>query len=162
MHVTVKPLAISISSHGNFHLEPLCHTSALFRKIFNVGGDRYLKNCVSNRTKEYIDIRFYSKEKRERTKLFHSLLQVANIIRITTKTTTFGRHIDIAGDTAKSCTKIESGTSNNQHDPDKNSHNVEKMNSELCKNIFSCIGGRKKRADCAKLKEILAIITKLE
>lgn len=74
-------------------------------------------------------------EKGETDELFRSLLQVANIIRITAKSTTFGRHIDIASDT-KSCTKIESGTSNNQHGPDKNLYNVEKINSDCVRIYF--------------------------
>lgn len=52
-------------------------------------------------------------QKEEQGRLFRSLLQVANIIRITAKTATFDRHIGVAGN-VKSCTKIESGTSDNQ------------------------------------------------
>lgn len=74
----------------------------------------------------------------EQKRVFRSLVQVANIIRITAKTTTFDRHIGVAGD-VKSCTKIESGTNDNQRGDSqiKTLCDVRKNGGGgLCKNIF--------------------------
>lgn len=44
---------------------------------------------------------YESIQKGEQRRVFRSLLQVANIIRITAKTATFDRHIGVAGERKK-------------------------------------------------------------
>jgi len=71
--------------------------------MFNV--DTAIEVLELRRQENGTVLMYESIQKREQRRVFRSLLQVANIIRITAKTTTFDRHIGVAGN-VKSSTKV--------------------------------------------------------
>ena len=109
--ISISVMAISIADmyfviHRGIadSLEALLYIrKTLLQKMFNV--DTAMEVLELRRQENGTVLMYESIQKREQRTVFRSLLQVANIIRITAKTTTFDRHIGVAGN-VKSSTKV--------------------------------------------------------